>query len=417
MAHPLRRLSPIAVYLVLQFAAALFFSLIFTVNLIYHVTVVGLSPLQLVLVGTILESTAFTFEIPTGILADVKSRKLSIIIGYVLTGVAFVVEGSFATFAAVALSQVIWGIGYTFTSGATQAWIADEVGEDRVGPAFMRGSQAARAGGLLAIPLSVVVGIINVRLPIVIGGLLFLALAGFLALAMSEEGFRPAPPGERSTWRMMAGTVGDARRLVARQPVLLALLGIGLFYGLYSEGFDRLWTAHLLENYPAPFGGRLQPVVWFGALQAVEAVLGLAVVEWARRRLDTGRARPLARVLMASAALIVAGLAVFGLARAFWLAVACLILASTMRSLVAPLQDIWINRRIDDPQVRATLFSVTGQVDALGQIAGGPFVGAIGNVSIRAALVASAALLLPVVPLYGVALRRSRDEVPASGLP
>ena len=239
MAHPFRRLSPITVYLVLEFAAALFFSLIFTVNLIYHVTVVGLSPLQLVLVGTILEATAFAFEIPTGILADVKSRKLSIIIGYLLTGVAFVVEGSFATFAAVALSQVIWGIGYTFTSGATQAWIADEVGEDRVGPAFMRGSQAARAGGLLAIPLSVVVGIINVRLPIVIGGLLFLALAGFLALAMGEEGFRPAPPGERSTWRMMAGTVGDARRLVARQPVLLALRGCADAPGLFGHGPEQ----------------------------------------------------------------------------------------------------------------------------------------------------------------------------------
>ena len=207
------------------------------------------------------------------------------------------------------------------------------------------------------------------------------------------------------------------RSLVGSEMCIRDRLGIGLFYGLYSEGFDRLWTAHLLENYPAPFGGRLEPVVWFGALRAVDAVLGLAVVEWARRRLDTGRARSLARVLMASATLIVAGLALFGLARAFWLAVACFILASTMRSLVTPLQDIWINRRIDDPQVRATLFSVTGQVDALGQIAGGPLVGAIGNVSIRAALVTSAALLLPAVPLYGVALRRSGDEVPSGSPP
>jgi DHA3 family tetracycline resistance protein-like MFS transporter len=412
MSHTRGRLSPVSVYLVLEFSAALLFSLIFTVDLIYHVTVVGLSPLQLVLVGTILEATTFAFEIPTGILADVKSRRLSIIVGTLLTGIAFVVEGSFATFGAVALAQVIWGIGYTFTSGATQAWIADEVGETRVGRAFMQGSQAARVGGLLAIPLSVVVGTIDVRLPIVSGGLLFLALAGFLAVAMGEEGFQPAPPGERSTWSMMVKTVRDARRLVARQPVLLALLGIGLFYGLYSEGFDRLWTAHLLDNYAAPLGGTLQPVVWLGGLRAIDAVLSLAVVEWARRRIDTSQAGPTARVLMVSAALIVAGLALFGLAQAFWLAVVCYVLASTLRSLVGPLQDTWINRRIDDPQVRATLFSVTGQVDALGQIAGGPLVGAVGNVSIRAALVASSLLLLPALPLYGIALRRSGDYVP-----
>jgi DHA3 family tetracycline resistance protein-like MFS transporter len=51
---------------------------------------------------------------------------------------------------------------------------------------------------------------------------------------------------------------------------------------------------------------------------------------------------------------------------------------------------------------------VTSQADALGQIAGGPAVGAVGNVSIRAALVCSALLLAPVVPLYRVA--RGREE-------
>jgi MFS transporter, DHA3 family, tetracycline resistance protein len=414
MSHrPRRRPSPVTVYLVLQFSASLFFSLIFTVNLIYHVTVVDLSPLQLVMVGTILEATAFAFEIPTGIVADVKSRKLSIILGYLLTGIAFILEGSIPTFAAVALAQVVWGIGYTFTSGATQAWIADEVGEARAGRAFLLGSQAAHAGGLLAIPVSVAVGIVDVRLPIVLGGLLFLVLAAFLALAMGEEGFRPLPRGQRSTWNLMAQTLAVARRLVARQPALLALLGIGLFYGLYSEGFDRLWTAHLLRNFAPPFGGNLQPVVWFGGLRVLNAVMSLAVVEWARRRLDTGSARPIARVLMISAGLIVACLAIFGLARAFWLAVAAFALAAMLRSLVAPLQEIWINRRIDDPQVRATIFSVTGQIDSLGQIAGGPLVGAIGNVSIRVALVASSLLLLPVLPLYSRALRHSRDHEPA----
>jgi DHA3 family tetracycline resistance protein-like MFS transporter len=99
--------------------------------MVYHITVVRLNPLQLVLVGTILEGTVFLCEIPTGALADVKSRRLSIIIGYFLIGLGFVVEGSLPYFAAVAFAQVLWGLGYTFTSGATQAWIADEIGSER----------------------------------------------------------------------------------------------------------------------------------------------------------------------------------------------------------------------------------------------------------------------------------------------
>jgi DHA3 family tetracycline resistance protein-like MFS transporter len=71
-----------------------------------------------------------------------------------------------------------------------------------------------------------------------------------------------------------------------------------------------------------------------------------------------------------------------------------------------PLSSTWFNGRIDDPQVRATMFSVRGQVDAVGQIGSGPVVGMIGNVSVRAALVASPAILSPVLPLYWIAIRR-----------
>ena len=59
----------------------------FTVNLLYMVTVVGLSPLQMVLVGTLLEISAFVFEIPTGIVADLYSRRVSVIIGFALIGI------------------------------------------------------------------------------------------------------------------------------------------------------------------------------------------------------------------------------------------------------------------------------------------------------------------------------------------
>ena len=398
-------MSQYTVYLILEFSAALLFSLIFTVNMLYQVTVVQLTPLQLVLVGTILEASVFLFEIPTGILADVKSRRLSVIVGYLLIGLGFILEGSFPIFAVVALAQVIWGCGYTFTSGATQAWIADEIGEQRAGQAFLRGQQSAAVGALVAIPISVALGAVSVQLPIVVGGILMLLLAVFLALTMREEGFRPTPREDRDTWGMMAKTMRDARDMARRQPVLLALLGTGLFYGLYSEGLDRLWTAHLLQNHTLPWYSAVTPVVWFGVIRAVELLLGLGAVELARRRVDTVNAIAIGRTLLVSTGLIVVTLAVFALTRSFALALAGLWLIAALRSFVEPLQTAWFNLRIDDSQVRATMFSVSGQVDAVGQIAGGPGVGAIGNASLRAALLTSAVLLAPAMPLYALAMR------------
>ncbi len=401
----MKKLPALTVYLILEFCAALFFELVFNVNLVYQATVVRLTPLQLVLVGTVLESSVFLFEIPTGVLADMKSRRLSILIGYAMIGVGFLIEGSLPFFATVALAQVVWGVGYTFTSGATQAWIADEIGVEKAGQAFLRGAQVARVGGLIAIPISVGLGSLALTLPILLGGALMLALSAFLAATMPEEGFTPTPVKDRTTWAVMRQTTGDALRLVRRRPMLLSLLAIGVCYGLYSEGYDRLWTPHFLENFAAPWP-TIQPVVWLGVLNAVGTLLNLGVGEIARRRVDTRQARPLTRVLMLNAGIMILALIGFGIAPTFGLALAAFWVFGMARSLAEPLQTAWLNLLIDDPQVRATLFSVSSQSDAIGQIVGGPLLGAIGNRSIRTAFLASAALLSPALPLYAAARKR-----------
>jgi len=233
-------------------------------------------------------------------------------------------------------------------------------------------------------------------------------LALFLALVMTEEGFVPTPPQERTTWRMMLRTAQDARLLVRRQPILLALLGTSLFYGLYSEGFDRLWTPHLLDNFQAPWHQSVEPVVWFGLIRAVMLLISLATTELARRRVDTNRPLPLARALLVNASMIILSLAGFALVKTFWLAILLYWWIGALRNIAAPLHTAWFNLNIDESRVRATMFSVSGQADAIGQIAGGPGVGAIGNRSLRTALLTSAALLTPVLPLYGVVFRQVR---------
>jgi len=399
------------VYLILSSGASFCFSLIFTVNLVYHVTVVGLDPLQLVLVGTILEASVFLFEIPTGIVADVKSRRLSIIIGYLLIGLGFIVEGSFPFFLAVALAQGLWGLGYTFTSGATQAWIVDEIGEVRAGNAFLRGAQARQIGALCGIPVSVALAGIAIPLPIVLGGALMSLLAMFLIFVMPEKGFSPTAVEDRTRWDSMLDTVKNAREMTKRQPILLVILGIGLFYGLYSEGIDRLWTAHLLQNFSLPVLGVLKPVAWFGIIRAVALALGFIGVETARRRIDVSRSIPIIRALMCCAGLIIAALAGFALTQWFWAALSLFWLFGALRSIINPLEDVWLNRNIDAPEVRATIFSVRGQMDAIGQVCGGPGVGAIGKYySIRIALIVSAFLLSPVLPLYSLTIRRRTQE-------
>jgi MFS family permease len=400
--RPRRADDPVPVYLLLAGGSAFLYNLIFTVNMVYQATVVGLSPLQLVLVGTTLEAVAFLGEVPTGIVADVYSRRRSILIGLTLIGAGFTLEGSIPVFAAVLACQVLWGLGYTFTSGAIDAWITDEVGEGAVGSVFLRGTQVSLAGQIAGIVLSAGLGLIAVQLPIILGGVAFVALAGTLALVMPERNFHRTPPGERSTWGQMSDTFVAGVRLARRRETVRTLLGVSLVVGLASEAFDRLSTLHILQTFQFPtFLGTDSPVLWFGLFSLVGSLLGLAASEAMKRLHPEGLNRGVpARLLAALATVQVASTLVFALAGSLWLAIGATWVKGVAGTVARPLSSAWMNRNLES-QTRATVLSMEGQMNAIGQVAGGPPLGWVGSAwSVRAALVGSGLVLSPIIALY-----------------
>ena len=392
------RRDAFAVYLLLQGGQAVFYTLVFTLNIVYFVTVLDLTPLQLVLVGTVLETSVFLFEVPTGVVADVYSRRLSIIIGLLLLGSAFIVMGAIPVYAAVLISQVIWGIGYTFTSGATEAWIADEIGEDRAGNAFVRGSQAGSVGSQLGILGAVGLAALGgINTPIIVGGILFVFLGLLLIVIMPETGFQRTPAAERDTWSEMFGTFRAGLGLIRQRPVLITILIITVIHGVASEGYDRLWQKHLIDSITLP--GVMSIEIWFGALSVMSMVLGLGFQEVARRRVDLNDPTATARAAMLLNLGIALGILVLALTTELGIALIAIILIGPLRHTAGPIYTAWINQSLE-PNVRATVLSMSGQVDALGQIAGGPTVGLIGNQSVRAALTFSAVIWAAATPLY-----------------
>src|SRR4051812_40680307 len=82
----------------------------FALNLIYQATVVGLSPLHLVLVGTLMETVCFVAQVPTGVIAALYSRRLSVVAGYLLMGAGLLVWGLLPSFAAILVANVVWSV-------------------------------------------------------------------------------------------------------------------------------------------------------------------------------------------------------------------------------------------------------------------------------------------------------------------
>ena len=190
----MRPLPARVVYFGLQFGAHL---PTWVVMAVYLVRELHFSPLQLVLMGTAMEAAVFLGEVPTGVVADTYSRRLSLIIGYVGMGVAWAAVGlASAPWLVIAL-WALWGLSYTFTSGAEQAWITDEVGVENVGRVFLRGARWGQIGSMLGLLAQVGAGVVSLRAGVILGGVFTIACGlGCLAF-MPEHGFVRRPRQER----------------------------------------------------------------------------------------------------------------------------------------------------------------------------------------------------------------------------
>jgi DHA3 family tetracycline resistance protein-like MFS transporter len=417
----LKRPSPYRYFLFLEAALSLGHAVSFTVTGVYFVREVGLSPLQLVLVGTVMEAAIVVCEIPTGVFADTFGRRRSLILGWAGTGAAMVLVGSVAEVWAILAGYALWGLAYTFTSGAHEAWIVDEVGVERAGRAFVRGEQVGNVGALAGIGVSVALATVDLGLAIVVGGLLVAAVAVASIGLMPETGFVRAPRAERpplGSLRELQTTALRGGRLVRAQPLLLLFVLVTFFTGMSSESMDRLWEAQLIREVGLPGLGSLDPVVWFGIIGAVSMLIAIAATGLLARRVEHATREWLARALVAATVVQALALVLFALAGGLALALGGYWVYRLTRAVVAPLQLTWLNRNIGDSTVRATVISMTGLGDAIGQSGGGPALGAVGNaLGLRAALLAGAAVLAPALGLFARAARHHGREPELEALP
>ena len=216
------------IYLGIKGSFGLFFTLWATVASVYRIEVVHLDPLRLVLLGTALEVVVFLFEVPTGVLADTYGRRRSVITGCILMGCGFALEGMIPRFIAVLTAQAVRGVGYTFISGALEAWIPNEDPNRDLGRVYLRGEQADYLGSFVGIPASVLLGLVALNLPLITGGVLIIALGlGLILVYPSEYKRLPAAPrarlsrpqGKRTPASGASGISGGVPRWSAR-PVL-----------------------------------------------------------------------------------------------------------------------------------------------------------------------------------------------------
>ena len=352
------------------------------------------------------------FEIPTGVVADTRGRRTSFLLG---TGTLFVTTVLYlwlweikGPFWAWALVSALLGLGFTFFSGATEAWLVDGLKasgyEGDLDPVFAKGSIAA---GIAMLTGTVAGGVIaqysNLGVPYIMR-IAALAITFVIAFfMMHDKGFKSKKGVSLrdEIGDVVSGSIEFGYRSAPIRWMMLAGLfsgGVGIF-GFYAM------QPYLLELYGDPNSYAVAGVS--ASIVAGAQIVGGLLVPYASRVFRRRTSLLLAGVLISSVALLV-----IGLVGNFWLVLIFLAIWAVAWSAAVPVRQAYVNGIVPSEQ-RATVLSADNLLGSLGGVISQPGLGRVAELwGYPASYIATSILQFAAVPFIALARKQNAKSDP-----
>ena len=314
------------------------------------------------------------FEVPTGIVADTIGRRVSYLLGTVTlaaTTLLYVllwkIEGPFWAWALVSM---LLGLGFTFFSGAVEAWLVDALDatnfEGSLESVFGRGQVVAGVAMLTgSVAGGYVAQVTNLGVPFVLRGVVLLVMFILAFALMKDVGFTPeAGIGFRKGVRRIAGaSVEYGWRVPTVKWIMLAspfTAGVG-FYAFYAL------QPYLLELWGDPKAYGVAGLV--AAIVAGAQIVGGLAAPLIRRLFRRRTSALLVTALASSATLIL-----IGVFERFWVVIALIVVWGLLFAASMPIRQAYLNGLIPSQQ-RATILSFDSMLGSTGGVVVQPVLG------------------------------------------
>ncbi|HJS48725.1 MAG TPA: MFS transporter [Gaiellaceae bacterium] len=359
----------------------------------------GLSFFEVFVANAAFSAGMVIFEIPTGVIADTLGRRVSFLLSVAVLGATTLmyvglaqVEAGVVAYAAVSVGM---GLGFTFYSGAMEAWLVDALAAtgyrgvlDRV---FARGQQVTGIAMLVGTIGGGLLGQVDLALPYLVRSALLAAVFVVAFVTMHDLGFTP----RKVTAAELPGEVARNARAGVRfgwgqRPLRLLMLASLVQGGFLMWAFyaSQPYLLELLESDAVWIAGLVTAAV------AMSTIAGNQVVDFASRY--CGRRTTL---LLAAAAVESTAAVVLGLTATFWVALVALLLVAASVGVTSPVRSAYLHQIVPTEQ-RATVVSFDSMVSNAGGVGGQIGLGAIGEArSVGAAFVAGGVVTAAALPL------------------
>jgi MFS family permease len=365
-------------YLILMLGNTLAASLIWGINTIFLLDA-GLSNLEAFAANAFFTAGMVLFEVPTGIVADTAGRRTSYLLGTITLSASTIlyvllwqIEAPFWQWAVV---SILIGLGFTFFSGAVEAWLVDALTasgyKGNMESVFGRGqvvSGVAMLGGSVA--GGFIAQLTNLGVPFVLRGVILIVMFVVAFRLMHDIGFTPKRGGRPLV--EIKNVAGASIEYGLKVPAVRWLMIEALFSGGVGIYAFYALQPYLLELYGDPrayqIAGLVAAIV--AGAQIVGGMLATRIRGVFRRRTSA---------LISAGVLGVLTLGLIGLVESFWAVIALIVLWGLLFAAVMPIRQTYLNGLIPSPQ-RATILSFDSLMESSGGVWAQPLLGRAADV-------------------------------------
>ncbi len=377
-------------------------SLIWGVNTLFLLNA-GLDLFETFVANAFFTAGQVLFEIPTGVAADTVGRRFSFLASTVVLAIGTLAYVGLAEIQAglvpFAIASVLLGLGFTFYSGAVEAWVVDamhEVGDEDTETVFARGGQIFGISLIVGTISGGLLGQLNLSFPYMLRAVLLAALFGVAWWGMHDSGFEKRPFVWRKVPEEMRRILTSSLEHGLRNPPVRLLM----FMTLLHMGF-LVWGWYAWQPYFLDLLG--QDLIWVAGL--IAAGLGLVMV--AGGQIAAGLAGRFRRstIIVGAATVFSLGMIGTGIANSFWPAIVSFFVGMTAFAIAEPIKSAALHASIPS-NTRATVVSFNGLMGSAGGVASQPALGAYARaVGIGPGYILGGIMTAPVI-LLALGLRR-----------
>jgi MFS family permease len=387
-------------YLVISALFTLSASLIWGINTLFLLDA-GLSIFEVFVANAVFTAAMALFEVPTGVVADTRGRRASFLLSAAtlsLGTLAYVgvaaIDGGLLLFC---LAGVILGLGYTFYSGAVEAWLVDALKatgyERELDGVFARSSTVSSIAMIVGTLGGGFLGQLHLSIPYLVrtGALLVALAVGFRT--MFDLGFTPR------TLRLQ-GMVGEMRKVGKagitygwqKPAVRLLVIDSFLTWGFFSWAWYA-WQPYFLELYG-------EDAIWLsGVIAALFALAGIVGNTLVSKVAVPGRRRT--TILLTASAVTTAAMVGTGAVRYFWVTVPIFLIGAIAGGVLQPVRQTFLHQSIPTTE-RATLVSFDALMGSLGSVGGQTGLGYLSQErSIPFGFVVGGLVTVLAIPIFG----------------